>query len=48
MSSTSVNNNNGLKGVKDPEWTCPNCGVEKFKSQRELIAHALPCKQGRD
>lgn len=38
--------NPALRGVEKPVWTCPNCKVEKFNSQRELINHALPCKRG--
>lgn len=34
-------------GVQKPVWTCPNCQVEKFDSQRAMIQHALPCKQSK-
>lgn len=47
----NVNNNtNGLKGVKNPSWTCPNCKKEEatFSSQREMVKHALACKQNQN
>jgi len=41
-----VSNNNHLKDIKKPEWSCPNCLTEKFSSQRAMVQHALSCKQG--
>lgn len=46
MSANNVPKDNHLKDVKNPVFTCPNCSVEKFATQREMIQHALPCKQG--
>lgn len=46
MSTNDVPKDRHLEGIEKPQWTCPNCKTEKFDSQRLMIQHALPCKQG--